>query len=111
MNRPATFLWLGVTAAVAFGVFMVSYEARHLGDERDALSREISANQQAIHVLEAEWSYLNRPERLQTLAARYLDLEPIAGSQLVGLDTLPRRAPDEAPAQADETLPVLKESQ
>jgi cell division protein FtsL len=112
MNRPATFLWLGITAALAFGVFIASYEVRHLGEERAALTRTITANQQAIHVLEAEWSYLNRPERLQMLVTRHLDLHPIEGSQLISLDALPRREGGDAPAPADAfDLPILTVSQ
>lgn len=112
MNRPATLLWLGITVALTFGVFIVSYEVRHMEEERDVLTRSITENQQATHVLEAEWSYLNRPERLQTLAARHLDLHPIGGSQLISLDALPRREDSDAPVPTDVSdLPVLTVSQ
>jgi len=112
MNRPATLLWLGITVALAFGVFVVSYEVRNMEEERDVLTRSITANQQAIHVLEAEWSYLNRPERLQMLAARHLDLRPIEGSQLISLDALARREGGDKPVPADASdLPVLTISQ
>jgi cell division protein FtsL len=112
MNRPAILLWLGITVALAFGVFIVAYEVRHMEEERDALTRTITVNQKAIHVLAAEWSYLNRPDRLKKLAARHLDLHPIEGSQLISLGALPRREGSDAPVPAATTdLPVLMVSQ
>lgn len=112
MIRAATLVWLGVTGAVAFGVFMVAYEVRHLKDELGGLNREIGATEEAIHVLNAEWSYLNRPERLAMLAARHLELEPVAGSQMVTLDSIPARedaAHDGAPN--DEFLTAMSKEQ
>jgi hypothetical protein len=42
-------------------------------------------------VLLAEWSYLNRPDRLAGLAARHLDLSPMTPGQLgaMGMAALP----------------------
>ncbi|SVD07558.1 uncharacterized protein METZ01_LOCUS360412, partial [marine metagenome] len=43
-----------------------------------------------IHVLEAEWAYLNRPQRLAQLTTKYLSfLSPVLPSQIVSFDTLP----------------------
>jgi hypothetical protein len=44
-------------------------------------------------VLDAEWSFLNQPQRLDQLAKRFLDLAPIATSQIGHLSQLPRRSP------------------
>ena len=45
----------------------------------------------AIHVLEAEWSYLNRPERISLLAERFLALAPLSADHVVSINDLPQR--------------------
>ena len=41
-----------------------------------ALSKDIEAERDSVAVLSAEWSLLNRPERIERLAQKYLDLAP-----------------------------------
>ena len=46
--------------------------------------------QDAIHVLQAEWAYLNRPQRLAELSAKYLSsFGPVFPSQIVTINELP----------------------
>jgi hypothetical protein len=42
-------------------------------------------------VLRAEWSLLNRPERIERLAKKFLKLEPAKPLQLVTVDTVTDR--------------------
>ena len=42
-------------------------------------------------MLRAEWSLLNRPERIERLAAKYLKLAPAQPRQLITLDRLADR--------------------
>ncbi len=42
-------------------------------------------------MLRAEWAHLTRPERIQALADKFLDLQPIALRQIVSADALPER--------------------
>lgn len=95
--RAGGFIWLGITGAAAFAVFMIAYEVRHLEEEYGSLTREIATHREAIHVLEAEWSYLNRPERLEVLASEHLGLKPVAGRQMMTIDAVPARAGSPAP--------------
>jgi len=60
------------------------------------LRKQIVADRQSIHVLEAEWSYLNDPERLRDEADRLLGMQPVVPSQIVTFDQVP--FPDPAPA-------------
>jgi len=83
MIRFATLFWLTLLAGATTVLFQVSYEVQALNEELDDFNREIVAEQEAIRVLRAEWSFLNRPERLRELALAYLDLEPTAVGQLV----------------------------
>jgi hypothetical protein len=91
MIRPTTILWMGLAGAVGFGLFQLKHEVQELEDEMFRLNRAIVGEQQAIHVLKAEWSYINRPQRLEALAARHLDLQPMQPAQLGALSDLPMR--------------------
>jgi hypothetical protein len=104
MIRPSTLLWVGLAGAVGFGLFQLKHEVQALEDEMFRLNRAVIAEQQAIHVLKAEWSYINQPQRLQSLAARHLDLQPMKPAQLGTLADLPVRGaepvmPATAPAK------------
>ena len=102
MIRPTTLVWIGLAGAVGFGLFQLKHEVQALEDEMFRLNRAIVGEQQSIHVLKAEWSYINQPQRLQALAARHLDLQPMKPAQLGGLADLPLRG-EEPPVAVAKT--------
>ncbi len=53
-------------------MFVVQFRVEALHDEIASAENEIVAYQDQIQLLEVEWVYLTRPERLRTLAATYL---------------------------------------
>ena len=83
MNRPALILWIGLPAIVTIALLLVSYQVKGLESELAELEHAALTQQEEIHVLNAEWSFLNRPERLARLAKRHLDLAPVAPKQLI----------------------------
>ena len=83
--------WMFVVTCAALAVFYVSQTVEHLERELALQQRTILQHQEAIHVLEAEWSYLNRPERISLLAERFLALAPLSADHVVGIDDLPQR--------------------
>ena len=93
MSPSSTVFWVALIGVMAFGLFQLKYAVQAREDELARLSRELIASEETIHVLHAEWSYLNRPERLAALAARHLDLAPMAAGQIGALDSLPLRPP------------------
>jgi len=84
-------LWTLVIATAGFGMFQVKFEVQALENQLTDLNRTIRDREEAIRVLRAEWSYLNEPDRLATLAARYLELAPLGAGQLVRFDAVPPR--------------------
>jgi hypothetical protein len=86
-----TVLLLG---GLSIGLYLLKNETQRIERQLVALDRQLIDEEKTIQVLKAEWSYLNRPERLQELAVRhveYLALRPIAPSQTGDLAQLPRR--------------------
>ena len=106
MIRLATVVWLALVACAGLGMFEVKYAVMDLEETLAKTNRAIDADQDAIHVLKAEWSYLTQPSRLNELSRKYLDLKPMGTAQLGQLETLPMRPaalPPETVASA--TLP------
>lgn len=99
MIRPAALIWIGLVVVIAVVLFLVKYEVKSLDDELAVLQQDALAQQEAIHVLRAEWSYLNRPERLADLAERHLDLEPVGPGQLVAFDPWLEKTPNRSAAE------------
>jgi cell division protein FtsL len=101
--------WIAAVVAAAIGLFYVSDQVEGLEDELAREEQAILQHQEAIHVLQAEWTYLNRPERIADLAQRYLALAPLSADRVVGIQDLPQRPePGEDPSAPG--LPSLKAS-
>ena len=98
MIRLATLLWIAIAGAMGYGLFQLKHEVMSLEAELGRLDRQIVREQENIHVLRAEWTYTNQPQRLQALARRHLDLAPMNPRQFGRLDNLP--APPVVPALA-----------
>ena len=80
--RPAALLGIALLALSIFALFQVKYKVQDLRRDLAEIERQIAADKQSIHVLQAEWAYLNRPERLKRLADQYLDLRYVSVAQV-----------------------------
>ena len=84
--------WLSLIIAASYAMFHISYEVEQVEAELRSLNRQTLAEQEAIHVLKAEWSHLNRPEYLRELSATMLPhLQDPKVSQIGTLDQVPMR--------------------
>jgi len=101
MIRPTTLAMFALAAGAGGLLFQISFEVRALEDRLVGLNSKIISDQESIHVLRAEWSYLNQPSRLEDLAQRYLDLAPMETSQIQDFAALPMRPVPDSP-EADE---------
>jgi hypothetical protein len=97
MIRLGTFVWLALLTMIGVGLYQVELGVLAKESELKQINRQIDANREATHVLEAEWSYLNDPTRLADLARRYTDLAPATPTQIAGFDRLMPRPPAGAP--------------
>lgn len=55
------------------------------------LEAEIAYQNEQAAILNAEWSYLSRPERVITLSSDLLSLQPISTDRVLPLDAIPFR--------------------
>ncbi len=88
--RHTTPLFLLLAGALSIALFSVKYQVQDLEEELVDLNRSIIDERQAIHVLKAEWSHLNNPERLGNLAGRHLGMKPVEPSQLSSFKDIER---------------------
>ncbi|OFX14747.1 MAG: hypothetical protein A2516_00500 [Alphaproteobacteria bacterium RIFOXYD12_FULL_60_8] len=102
MTRPTTFLWIFLIAAAGIGVLMLKHNVEALEIQLQAYNDAIKADQEAMHVLKAEWSYLNDPSRLRSLAESQLGLSLLRPDQVTTFADLPKPQSGQASAP---TLP------
>ncbi|HYH20049.1 MAG TPA: hypothetical protein VD995_15665 [Azospirillum sp.] len=109
MKGKSALFWLGLAGAAGAVLFQTSYEVQELEEQLASVNRKIVAEQEAIQVLRAEWSYLNDPTRLETLARTHLALRPTDARQFVAsIDVIPMRpTPVMAPAPDAAPLPPM----
>jgi hypothetical protein len=93
MMRLSTLLWALLVGVSGYAMFQVKYEVAQLEDELLRINHRIATDQEQIRVLDAEWSFLNQPQRLAQEAKRFLTLGPITSQQIGHIDQLPRRSP------------------
>ncbi|PPR79935.1 MAG: hypothetical protein CFH06_00189 [Alphaproteobacteria bacterium MarineAlpha3_Bin5] len=92
--RIPTFTMILLTGFVTISLFAVKYRVQTLNNRIMGMEKEIAEDRESIHVLQAEWSHLNEPDRLRNLAIRHLNLHSIDSSRIISFD------------QIDQTLPA-----
>lgn len=98
LRRAATLLFVVLAIALSVGLYVVKHGVIELENRLTQINREIARDQRAIHVLKAEWSFLNEPARVRDLAERHLGMSPAVGGQFGALIALPARlAPLDSP--------------
>jgi hypothetical protein len=104
-------LWVlsvGGALGAAYGLYHLEHEVKTMERALAKVEEGARRDDEAIQVLQAEWSYLNRPERLQELSARHLSLAPSMLKQIAtpaALAELPR-AMARLPGDAFAPLPI-----
>ncbi|MBU0726486.1 MAG: energy transducer TonB [Alphaproteobacteria bacterium] len=101
--RQTFLLWIFLIGGAGVALFLLKYEVQEREEQLARLNSQIIRDQEAIQILRAEWSYLNRPDRLADLARRYLDLEPVTAKVLAASVSA---LPDPIPVITPDGLPV-----
>jgi cell division protein FtsL len=87
-------LVIGLLLISIFTLYFVQYQVENLQDDIAKTKNEISSLEDEIRLLEVEWVYLTRPERLRTLVAKYLKNNGYAlASQIKSVEELEKFLP------------------
>jgi len=107
-------LMLGVLVS-GFALYTLEHKTRSVERQIAAIDVKIESEYEFIGLLNAEWSLLTRPDRLELLAKDHLKMGPVMPDQLVGLDGVaaalppaPVSSPDETPANQDPLADLLR---
>ena len=84
-----------LSALILFGLGSTLYQVKTSIDERQrnlsSLELQISNTKRNIAVLEAEWAYISRPDRVMKLSNNLLQMAPIGQDRILALDSIPMR--------------------
>lgn len=84
---------IGALVSSAVYAYSIKYETTLATEHLQKLKSKTQRERDAIAVLKAEWQFLNRPDRVQMLAERHLDLQPFMVTQVVKPSDVPNRGP------------------
>jgi cell division protein FtsL len=86
------FAALGLVASAVYA-YTIKYETILFAEQILKVKHQITAEQDAIDRLRAEFALLTRPERIQVLAEKNLGLHQLSLDQIVQVADLPPRPP------------------
>jgi cell division protein FtsL len=110
MMRVLNILVIAALVSAAAYVYKIKFESTRQAERLAKVRMEIRQEQDAIASLRAEWSKLDTPSRIQTLANRHLSLKPINPRQFDTLRNLPERPPDLVPPNSVDPIGSLLEN-
>jgi len=84
---------IGALVSSALYAYTIKYGTTLEAEQLQKIKSKAQREREAIAVLKAEWQFLTRPDRLQTLADRHLDLQPFSVTQVVRASDIPNRGP------------------
>jgi cell division protein FtsL len=94
MLRAFNFVLVLVVLALAFVLYSLEHRMRAGERAVGKLTREISEERETIRLLDAEWSFITRPERLERLAREHAGMVPLAPAQVVPEADLAGKVPE-----------------
>ena len=97
--RYTQFAMIAVTFAGSVALYALKYDTGKEAAANASLRAEIAREREAIRILDAEWSLLNQPDRLQKLAKRHLKLVPLLPKQIVNFSDIPELQKNDAMAK------------
>jgi cell division protein FtsL len=90
--RGKIFVFIFITLCLAFSVYFFENKVHEVTDKIQSTQEKLNRHEEDLKVLEAEWSYLNDPQRLTSIAEKvFTDMNSPAKLQYTTLADLPDR--------------------
>ena len=84
---------IGALIGSAVYVYRLKYQTIFESEEIVKLKHQINKTKDEIGVLRAEYEHLARPDRIQELADKLLQMQPLALNQIVRPEDIPEKNP------------------
>jgi cell division protein FtsL len=91
MVRFLNVLAIAALVGSALYAYSIKYETIFRAEEIVQLHQQIKSEDDSIAMLKAEWEHVSRPERIEALADRCLDLQQPSLRQIVPIAALPEK--------------------
>ncbi len=105
--RKTAMLWLVLAVLCGGMLFQTSQRVTDGRTQLAGIEAAVRKEDEHLRVLQAEWSYLNQPDRLEKLSNQYLHLAPLKGKQFAKVADLEQR-PADVVASIDPAAPVIE---
>ncbi len=92
LTRTHIFGFVGLVA-LAFALYWAKAEAQAVRERVLVLQDEVDSERRAVRTLEAELTWVERPDRLEAAATRHLGMVPITADRIVTLGEIDQFAP------------------
>jgi hypothetical protein len=92
MIKINTVIYFSLIFVIISAVYLVENKVQSLRSQINKQVFEIKQFKQDTHVLMAEWSYLNNPERLRKLASQRITVDSPKPVQITDVDIIPMRS-------------------
>lgn len=109
MGRSRLFLMIAAFC-VGLGLFKIKYQVMALEKSHKDVVKAVNDTKETIHVLKAELTHLNDPERLQKLAINHLGFASIKPYQIVYISELPKNSTNSNLAVSSDPIDDLMET-
>lgn len=112
MLRTIDIVMIGLLLSGAAFTYKIKHDSELAIEKVAELERQIKAERDAIDILEADWSLLSSPERLEKLVEKYreeLELNELKSTQIGQLEEVPERI--EIPLPTDSGIAGLLEKE
>ena len=76
-KRSYTLMTYALAILLGVALFLTSERVQRAERMYDDIQEKLTTEREAYHILQTEWTYLNRPDRLEDLAATHLKLTPL----------------------------------
>jgi cell division protein FtsL len=97
MIRPITCLAFLLACGSGLYLYQAKHRVKLLDDQIATVAKSTDQLREQTRMLSAEWTLLNDPERLRTLANQFLTLQTVSPNQFTSLSDLDGRLPPPAP--------------
>ena len=109
MKALSLTVWLTLAGMTGYVMFHITFEVERLEAELREVNQLTEKERDEIHHLKAEWSYLNRPDRLSELTSKYLPgWTPPKIDQITRIDQLSEKTSGEAAAAAAKAANIAR---
>ena len=84
--RRSSLFALMVSFLLGIGLYHLKHKVATVEKDLRYTRSRILEIKESLHILRAEWGFLNNPHRLQKLNEQYLHLKPVNAKQISSLD-------------------------